>query len=426
MRRLTAYLDGIRTGWFTQLDTGRVIFEVDMQWAEGSGAMELSLSLPKSKGRHDGPAPVNYLAGLLPDDPDVVRRWAGRFGVSAASPMALLENVGLDAAGGVQLSTEDGAVLDAPRDWAPLTEEEIGRHLAELRGDRTGWMFPRQQPQSFSLAGAQGKFALTDAHGGWALPLGAEPTTHILKPGATGFSSQALTEHLTMRAAGLMGLRVADTRMAWFAGEPAIVAARYDRAQANGMVRRLHQEDFVQAFGLPPDLKYQSDGGPGMTRVVDILRASLRAGDADAAVWEFTLLCAFNWVALATDGHAKNFSLLHSPDGPSLAPGYDMASALPYPDLADQWTARLAMSVGGNYRDRDIAARHWRREATAAGIDPDSFAERLRGLVATFPDAASQAARETGLAGGEALFAGEFVDLAARRSRTLQDRLSVP
>jgi serine/threonine-protein kinase HipA len=419
---LTAYIDSDRVGRFIELNTGRIVFEVDAGWAAQPGAMELSLSLPKSKALHDGTAPVNYLAGLLPDDPAVVRRWAARFGVRPGNPMALLEHVGLDTAGGVQLSPEEGPHLDVPRDWTPLTDQEIGRHLAELRGDRTEWMFSRQRPQSFSLAGAQSKFALTDAHGGWALPLGGEPTTHILKPGAWGFARQGLAEHLTMRAAHHLGLRVADTRVARFADELAIVVTRYDRTRL-GEVRRVHQEDLAQALGVPPDQKYQSDGGPSMARITELLRASLRPSFAQAAVWEFMMLCAFNWVALATDGHAKNFSVLHSAHGPSLAPGYDIASALPYPDLADKWTARLAMSVGGHYRDRDIEARHWRREATAAQIDPDEFEARLRLLAAGLPAVISQASREASLTGADAEFAAKLVDLASERSRALRSRL---
>jgi serine/threonine-protein kinase HipA len=424
MRRLTAYLDGVRAGWFTQDDAGRIAFDVDADWADRTQGLELSLSLPKARRRHDGPAPANYLTGLLPDDQDVIRRWAARFGVSAGNPMALLEHVGLDTAGGVQLSPDDAATLEAPREWIPLADADIGRHLAELRADRTEWMFSRQRPQSFSLAGAQGKFALTDAHGGWALPLGGEPTTHIVKPGAAGFAKQDLVEHLSLRAACHLGLDVAESRIMVFAGQPAIVVTRYDRARDDGLVRRLHQEDLVQAFGLPPARKYQSDGGPGMAAIAGLLRANLRSQDADAAVKAFFDLCAFNWVALATDGHAKNFSLLHSRHGPTLAPGYDIASALPYPDIADPWTVRLAMRVGGRYRDRDILSRHWGREAAAAGLDPDQATAELRVMVERFPAAMAEAARESDLADEDARLAARLTDLAAARAETLAGRLS--
>ena len=423
MRRLTAYLDSARAGWFTQLDTGRVVFDVDADWAGRAQGMEVSLSLPKSRAHHDGTAPANYLAGLLPDDPEVVRRWASRFGVNAGNPMALLEHVGLDTAGGLQLSAVDAPRLDVPREWVPLTSDEIGQHLADLRSDRTGWMFARPRPQNFSLAGVQGKFALTDAHGGWALPLGGEPTTHIIKPGASGFARQGLNEHLTMRAAHHLGLPVAESRMASFAGESAIVVARYDRVRVDGDVRRAHQEDLMQAFGLPGSRKYQSDGGPGMAQIAALLRASLRAGQAEKTVREFLRLCGFNWVALATDGHAKNFSLLHTPQGPRLAPGYDLASALPYPDIADRWTVRMAMRVGGHCRDRDIQARHWAREAQLAGLDPAEFLDSLREMAAGFAVGVDQAVQESNLSADDARLGAEYVTLARTRAAEVLRRL---
>ena len=34
------------------------------------------------------------------------------------------------------------------------------------------------------------------------------------------------------------------------------------------------QEDMCQAFGLPPSHQYKSDGGPGIVRIMDLLRLS--------------------------------------------------------------------------------------------------------------------------------------------------------
>ena len=98
--RLTAYLDGRRIGWFTQRDGGDVALEFDPAWQRDAGRLELSLSLPKSRRRHEGTAPVNFLWNLLPDNDDVLARWGRTFGVSPRNPMELLANVGLDAAGG--------------------------------------------------------------------------------------------------------------------------------------------------------------------------------------------------------------------------------------------------------------------------------------------------------------------------------------
>ncbi|WP_110588855.1 HipA N-terminal domain-containing protein [Microbacterium suaedae] len=106
--KLTTYLNGTRVGWFEQLKSGAVVLEYDRAWQEAAGRRELSWSLPKSRRRHTGREPVNYLWNLLPDNGDVLERWGRRFGVSPWNPMALLAYVGLDAAGAVQLVDSEG------------------------------------------------------------------------------------------------------------------------------------------------------------------------------------------------------------------------------------------------------------------------------------------------------------------------------
>ena len=71
--RLTAYLDGRRVGWFTQRDSGDVALEFDPAWQRDAGRLELSLSLPKSRRRHEGPAPGNFLWNLPNPDGGIPR-----------------------------------------------------------------------------------------------------------------------------------------------------------------------------------------------------------------------------------------------------------------------------------------------------------------------------------------------------------------
>ncbi|MGC5145403.1 HipA domain-containing protein, partial [Escherichia coli] len=72
---------------------------------------------------------------------------------------------------------------------------------------------------------------------------------------------------------------------------------------------RLPQEDFCQAFGLPPTMKYESQGGPGLNQCLGLLNASSQGGDKTY----FLLAQLAFFLLAATDGHAKNFSLhLHA------------------------------------------------------------------------------------------------------------------
>ncbi len=63
---------------------------------------------------------------------------------------------------------------------------------------------------------------------------------------------------------------------------------------------------------------------------------------------------AYNWLIAGTDAHGKNYALLIGSEGRvRLAPLYDLASVLPYPDI-DIERAKLSMKLGGEYRLRNI------------------------------------------------------------------------
>src|SRR3546814_7809575 len=65
------------------------------------------------------------------------------------------------------------------------------------------------QTGKFSLAGPQAKIALHRTDSGWTDPHRAIPSTHIIKPAIPGMEDQELVEHVTMRTAATLGLRVA-------------------------------------------------------------------------------------------------------------------------------------------------------------------------------------------------------------------------
>lgn len=420
--RLTAYIDGRRVGQFTRGGAG-VIFTFDDDWRAAMRRMELSLSLPKSRREHTGTAPENYLWNLLPDNDAVLQRWGTKFGVSPRNPMALLANVGLDTAGAVQLTIEDAPALSGPSSLEPIGRAEIAAHIRQLRADPEAWLIPGHGSGYFSLAGAQSKFALARAEDGWAVPIGRAPSTHIFKPGIHGLSHSDLNEHLTMAAARSLGLDVADSRIEGFEDETVIVVERYDRAlDPDGMVLRLHQEDMAQAAGVHPAGKYQNEGGPGIARIVDLIR-SARGKDAEPSVQRFFEATLFNWAALGTDAHAKNYSLLHDRQiGPRLAPLYDLATTLPYPDVNSR-NSRLAMAFSLHYRQYEIEPRHILADAAAASLDSGWVLTRASEIVDGLADAFSQAAADAGLAGDDAAFSARIVDEAHARAQRLRREL---
>lgn len=427
MTTLTAYLSGLRVGVFTDEGAGddyRFIY--DDAWRRQSGRQVMSFSMPKTRAEHQGPEVRNFLQGFLPDDSRVTKRWSTQLH-TANTPLGLLSKVGLDVAGALQLSPMDEEVLAVPGGLDRISDRDIEAHLLALRGDPAGWTLPTEHTGYFSLAGYQSKFALRKTGSGWAVPWGSEPSTHIIKPGITGLPSQGVVEHLTQKAAATLGLRAAQTPVEMFGDIPALVVERYDRlVSTDGVVSRLHQEDFMQALGLDPNDKYQSEGGPGVPEVSSLIADSLRPGrPVRNAVNEFLVANAFHWVTVGTDAHAKNYSFLHTPHGSSLAPLYDAASALPYEDLPNMHPRNviLAMKVGDDYRVQSAEPRHLQRLAEAAGADPDFIMTRAREMAEQLPDAISDGIRE--LEGMPLDFdrLNRFVDAAGRRSAALIKKL---
>ncbi|HET6332045.1 MAG TPA: HipA domain-containing protein [Polyangiales bacterium] len=150
-----------------------------------------------------------------------------------------------------------------------------------------------------------------------------------------------------------------------------------------------------------PSSKYQSEGGPAATQVIELLRTySTRSReDIDTFVDAFI----FNWLIGGTDAHAKNYSILIGTGGQvRLAPLYDVASAYPYPRL-DTNKLKLAMKIGGAYRIREIDRRRWQVFAREARVDESSLVARAQKMAAAIP--------------------GEF---AALRERAARDGLKHP
>lgn len=145
---------------------------------------------------------------------------------------------------------------------------------------------------------------------------------------------------------------------------------------ADGGVERIHQEDFCQAIGIPPERKYASEGGPTFAACFDLLRqvSAVPARDVlkllDAAI--------FNVVVGNADAHGKNFSILYTHGGPRFAPLYDLLSTSIYPELS----ARFAMKIGRRSTLGELDATGWERFASDAGLGRPLVWKRVREMAA--------------------------------------------
>ena len=395
MSELVVLLAGQRVGVIRQHRGGNLTLSYEQAWRDRPDAYPVSLSMLLVRQEHPDAVVRPYLEGLLPDSADVLDRWAREFHVSPRNPFALLRHMGAECAGAVQLIPPNklDSVTDegSPIEW--LTEHEIGERLRDLV-ERHGTGRLAGDRGLFSLAGAQPKTAFVYDGERWGIPSGSTPTTHILKPPAQrdldGFE---INEHFCLKLARNLGLTVAESKVRSFAGETAIVVARYDRRRLeNGQLIRLHQEDACQSLAVPPRNKYEADGGPGAPDITRLLIAE--ADDPDSDVGAFFDALALNWVIVGTDAHAKNYSLLIGPGSVRLAPLYDLISVLPYPHWLSYRRAKLSMRVDREYHVWKIRPRHWRGLADRCGLDPEPVLQRVRELVTAIPDAVARAAAE--------------------------------
>lgn len=389
VRELAVLIGGELAGVLTQDPQTR--FRYDKDYAGRPDATPLSISMPLSPQTFRQANTLPWIDGLLPDNQQVRERWAQQFGVPATNPFALLAHMGKDCPGAVQICLPDQVASfgDRAGDLLPLTDSQIGQRLATLRGDASNWTAPSER---WSLGGAQSKFALARAQGHWNEATGAAATTHIFKPGVEGFRSHGLNEHLTMQSARQLGIRVAATSYQEFDGEPAVVVTRYDRIVGEQGVVRIHQEDTCQALGVNRGKKYEEQGGPGAAQIIDLLQAVATPAD----VWRFVESLAFNYLTGASDGHAKNHSLLLAGTQTRLAPLYDLSSSLPYDTTGpDPGLRSLAMAIGGERRFGEVTAANFDRLARRASIPPERLRSRVDQLAADLPDALATAISNT-------------------------------
>jgi serine/threonine-protein kinase HipA len=386
--RLAAWMNGELVGTWS-VERGIHRFTYDTTWLQSPRRRALSLSLPVTAARElRGEAVANYFDNLLPDNERIRERLMRRFRTGSTDAFALLQAIGRDCVGAVQLLPEDRAPEGFDRiDSEPLDEAQVAALLRAVPSDAVLGQTADDTSLRISLAGAQEKTALLFHQGRWQRPHGATPTTHIFKLplGLVGgsrrvdLSDSVENEWLCALILHHLGLPVAPAEIWRFEDRKVLAVTRFDRAwQANARggewIARLPQEDFCQALAHPPGRKYEKDGGPRMADCLRLLAGSEATGDRGL----FALAQLSFWLMAATDGHAKNYSLfLHPHDRYRMTPLYDVLSVFPYVgDGPSQFRWRkteLAMAVrskNAHYALHSIQPRHWHQLALQHGGNP--------------------------------------------------------
>lgn len=406
MSRLHILMDGLHLGYLDGRGRAvRVAYDRDVDPAR---VVPLSMSMPLEGTRYRGPGVRRWLSALLPDRPTVLLRWRRDFGITDDNPESLLAHIGEDVAGAAQFVREDrlDAVLERKGQLRSLTDDDIAGLALAAKQDSLPYD-PDTSTGQFSLAGAQAKFALQKLDsGGWALPSGAEPSTHIFKPAIPGLEDQDVGETLTMRLAAGLGLHTPGTSVTDFAGQRVIGIERFDRwRRPDGSWARIHQEDLGQAAGRDPGVKYESQGGLSAADCGDLLR---RFAGGEVDVKEFARAVVFNYLVKGSDAHARNYSLLITPGEVRLAPFYDLNSTLLFGATGE--ARRLAMSIGGEDRLASVSLGNWKLFAASLRLEEQWVLGEVESMAARLPDVAARICAEPDIGGFAPQAVTRFLD----------------
>jgi serine/threonine-protein kinase HipA len=373
---LNTFLNSRLVGQLRRESSGAISFQYDRSWIEWPQAIPVSLSLPVRQQEYTGAPVIAVFENLLPDNLSLRRRIAARARAEGTDAYSLLGALGHDCVGALQfLPLESQPGPAGAVDGVPVGKHEITEILNNLASAPLG--ITEDESFRISIAGAQEKTALLFWKGQWSKPRGTTATTHILKPAVgrlpngVDLTHSVENEYLCLKILGSLGLPAAKAEMSSFGDKRVLIVERFDRLlTADKRLLRLPQEDCCQALSVPPNLKYESDGGPG---VEDILRLLEGSDDPLSDQRSFLKANIVFWLLGATDGHAKNFSVFLSPGGRfRLTPLYDVISAQPSVDakqiLFKQF--RLAMAVGSkrHYKVMWIAPRHFFETAEKSGV----------------------------------------------------------
>jgi serine/threonine-protein kinase HipA len=395
---LNVFLNARLAGVLRRESSGAIDFRYEPQWLSWESTFPISLSLPLREDRYIGAPVIAVFDNLLPDSDAIRGRIAEQVGANGTDAYSMLAALGHDCIGALQFlpqGTDPGPAGKV--EGKPISKSEVAAIIQNLATAPLG--VGEDEDFRISIAGAQEKTALLRHDGKWYKPTGTTATTHILKPqigrlpNGIDLSNSVENEYFCLKLLAALGVPVANAEIADFGERRTLIVERFDRRWTNDKrLLRLPQEDCCQALSVSPARKYQSDGGPGMKDILELLKGS-DAPNEDSAT--FLRASIVFWLIGATDGHTKNFSVFLSPGGRfRLTPLYDVLSSQPSLEAKkiQRKAFKLAMSVGKNrhYAMNEILPGHFIQTAAISGVGASVVHAIFKDLVENFEPAFSK------------------------------------
>ncbi len=380
-------------------DTGPAVFRYGKDYLSRPDAAAISFSLPLRESPFSSEETRYFFESLLPEG-FTRRTVAGYLRLDENDYIGILYALGEECLGALRVF-RDGD------ESKPAYELLDPRRIRQIASEGVSESAVIVAESHLSLAGASGKVGLyyDGQNDLWYLPHGTAPSTHIVKQSHIRYKKIIQNEQLCLRTAALCGLDVAKSTVI-STGEGhdedlLLASCRYDRVfpeypdMISGLPapRRLHQEDFAQALGIPAQNKYEH-GQHYLRDMFELLRT--RSADPIKDQTELWNRIVFNYLIGNTDAHIKNFSLLYSDDLSSvrLAPAYDMIHT-GYSGIS----RNMAFAIGGIYEVDKITTDSFRVAAREAGLGEQMAMLLFDSMTDRFPDALNKATEELEIEG---------------------------
>ncbi len=358
---LSVYAENSRIGVIHSDPDGRMSFTYSADWVENRNSFPISISLPLNSDAIYKDKAHSFFSNLLPEG--IQREHVARkLGISVENDFGLLARLGGECAGALWIGAGVPPFFSEQRSEA-ISEADLHERLSNPSVYAS---FVGSVEARLSLAGAQDKLPVFVSEEKLFLPLNWAPSSHILKFPNGDYQGLPANEVLMAQIANTVGVHTAEAKLHQVKDVETCLVSRYDRVETeDGVLRRLHQEDFCQAMGLPSSKKYQQEGGPAFSHCYKLLRdvSTEPAIDCDQLMKWFVL----NLLIGNADAHAKNLSLLYHSDGSiRLAPFYDLVSTISYENLSRY----MAMETGTVYDPGRIGPRQFDILARECGVRP--------------------------------------------------------
>jgi len=335
-------------------------------WMESPRGWDLGPGLPRSSGTiTDGGTqrPVQwFFDNLLPEE--AMRSAVAKSAkIDEADAFSLLQYLGRESAGSLVLLPE-GQVPEVGDQYVPLSLDDLSQRIYNM----PTMPMATTGPKRMSIAGAQQKLLVRWDGKTLTEPIGAAPSTHILKPQSTSqdYPHSVINEYAMMRLAGKLGLNVPQV---WrlYCPQPVYIVERFDRNYDGKNYERRHLVDTCQLLNMPRAFKYDQASLPTLAKAIQVTR---NRANTRRHLWRWLV---FNLLIGNHDNHLKNVSFLLSEQGAQLAPAYDLLSTAVYHTtgygLQPAWPQiDLAIPAPGAPRFADLSQDRVLQAAELLGI----------------------------------------------------------